>query len=127
MTSYTHIEEFTVTVYKTETAEPSIKKINKIKMNRSYVCVCSCVGGGLIGHLLPGYLPLLKLVCSLDTERISDAGLQQPVLLALQGSKGLAVLNAHQAGFALAEPAWFTTVHFQLRLDHQCDRWRVKG
>lgn len=51
------------------------------------LCVCPCVGGGLLSHLVPGYLPLLKLDGGSDTERISGDAVEQPVLQTLQESR----------------------------------------
>lgn len=44
------------------------------------------------------------------------------------GVKRDAALNSHQAGFSLGRASLDPpAAHFQLRLDHQCDRWLVRG
>lgn len=44
------------------------------------------------------------------------------------GVEGDAVLSTHQAGFALAGASLHpASDHFQLRMEHQCDRWLERG
>ncbi len=87
-----------------------------------YLSVCWCVGGGLFGHLVPR-LPLLQLDWASDTKRMSSAGCCWP------GRGGERSSTEYPPGGLCLGWAGLRPLpaRFQLRLEHQCDRWLVRG